>query len=421
MAFSKYHEFTVKDAKVAVYPMRDVQSVAINVMIRAGAWYEDRRWGAFHLLEHLTLDGTKNIPDELGTELFKEENGIRSNAWTSQSEIGYWSKFPFKAVKPGFEFTFDCIFNPLLKQKDIRREIFVISQEHKDTWSNPYQRFWKSQMRQMYGSSHPYARHAVGWPKYLNTLKKEDLSRLHKEYFVNPNMIISVAGKIHEDEVYKLLSRILPLKKGEKKMALLPEIKSRSHYLWHKEDVRQVGINITWLTPGRSDLNFKDRMTLRLAAYLIGGSARSMLFKKLRIESGLVYSTAARWSWNPTIGTFIAHANTSQENAQKVFPKMLEIVNSFSEIEIKMADLERAKNYINSGLLMSYDSPANIADQMADDLFWSSRVISIKEYLDTSKQIKSKDLKNTVAAFLQNKPFVSVISAQDPRLDLEVV
>jgi len=417
MANPKYYEFTVKGAKVAVYPMRDVESVAINAMIRAGAWYEGRRWGAFHLLEHITLDGTKKIPDELELELFKEENGIRSNAWTSQSEIGYWSRFPSKAVSSGFDFTFDCIFNPILKQRDIDREISVITQEHKDTWSNPYQRFWKSQMRQMYGSSHPYARHAVGWPKYLKTLKRKDLLRLHKEYFINPNMVISVAGKIDKDEVYKQLTRLLPSKKGVKKMADLPEISSKSSYLWHKEDVRQVGINIVWLTPGRKDLSFKERMTLRLAAYLIGGSARSMLFKKLRMETGLVYSTGARWSWNPTVGTFAAYANTSFENSQKVFPMMQEIVSSFPNMDIKIADLKRAKNYINSGLLMSYDSPGNIADQMADDLFWSSRVIPVKEYFETSKQIKASELKEAVAAFMKKTPFVSIISAYDPALN----
>jgi len=416
MVYPKYYEFTVKGAKVAVYPMRDVESVAIDVMIRAGAWYEGRRWGAFHMLEHLTMDGTKKFPDELALELFKEENGIRSNAWTSQSDTGYWAQFPAKVMGAGFEFIFDCVFNPLLLPKDMEREISVITQEHKDTWSSPYQRFWKSQMRQMYGSSHPYARHAVGWPKYLKTLKRSDLVSLHREYFSGPNMVISVAGKIGRDEVYEQLLAVLPPKKGEKKMAFLPAIKSKSPYLWHKEDVRQVGINLTWLTLGRMDLSFKERLTLRLAAYLIGGSARSLLFKKLRMETGLVYSTGAKWSWNPTMGTFVAYANTSPENAQKVFPLMQEIVSSFPKMEIKKADLERAKNYLNSGLLMSYDSPGNIADQMADDLFWSSRVIPIEEYLETSNQIKASELKEAVAAFLKKTPFVSVISSQDPKL-----
>ncbi len=416
MAAKKYHEFVVKGAKVALYPMRDVESVAIKVMIRGGAWYEGRRWGAFHLLEHLTLDGTKKNPDEFSLELYKEENGIRSDAWTSQSEIGYWARFPSKSVKEGFTFIFECIFHPLLKQKDLEREISIITQEHKDTWSDPYQRFWKSQARQLYGSFHPYSRHAIGWPKYLKALSRHNLLDMHKEYFCNPNLVISVAGKIDPDNVFNLLNIALPAKKGIKKMAYLPEIKSKSHYLWHKEDIRQVGINITWLTPGRIALSFKERMVLRLAAYLIGGSARSMLFKELRMETGLVYSTGARWTWNPTVGAFTAYANTSLENTPRVFSLMGKTVSSFTEIEIKKADLERAKNFLNSGELMSYDSPSNIASCMIDDLFWSSRVISIKEYLGTSKEIKAADLKKAVASFLQHKPFVSVISAQDPGL-----
>ncbi len=417
----KIHEFTLSGAKVAVYPMRDVRSVRIELLIKAGSWYEKGAyWGAFHFLEHATYHQTRAFPDEISLELFKEKYGIQNNAGTGSSNMGYWFDFPETSLKEGFQLLEELVFKPTIPEKYFDRERKIIRQEYIDKWSDPYNRFYKAQDHQVFGKNHLYSRDGIGKPDYVDTVSREHLIRLHEKYFQPSEMVIAVAGKITLDESKKFLEKVLKKYQNHKHTDLVfPPTKSRANYYWHKEDVDQVLISLSYLTPGRNDLPLPERIKFYLAGYLIGGSARSLLFRKLRLEMGIIYKTGARW-WNmPTLGGFEAWCSTSPKDASLALTSLKKVVDEFVKRKISEEDFQRAKNYINARTLMSYDSPEEISRNLAGDLFWEGKTISPEEYIALNNKIKPHQVQEILANCLKEKKkqFLAVMSRKDPKLD----
>lgn len=380
---TKHSEFEINGAKVAVYPMASVQAVMLRVMIRAGSWYETGpKWGAFHLLEHMTYNATKAFPNELAIEFFKEKHGISNNAWTGNSNMGYWFEFPANSLDAGFDIFNELVFKPLIPESQLARESRVVSQEFVDWWSEPRTRFGKAYDELLYGKNHIYIRDGIGQPEFVDSLTQKDLLSLQRQYMKPKNMVITIVGKVNKDKVKNKLKDILSEQKGGKKAKLnIPKIKNTNkRYLWHKEDFDRVQISTIWRTPGRDKLSITDKMRFNLAAYLLGGTARSRLFRKLRLEMGLVYKTGANFTTYPTTGEFEIWSSASPESAQKVHQTMIKVVDDFLKNSIPDEEFERSKNYLNMRRLLAYDSVSSIASSLASHLFLRKQSFVAKRF-----------------------------------------
>lgn len=418
MSKAKHKEFRVKGAKIAVYPMRDVEAVSVYASFNAGAWYESfDGWGAFHLLEHLTVNGTQKYPTRFAVEDYKETHAISTNAWTSQSDLGYWLEFSKEKLAEALDLLCQFMFKPVYKQADLKRELSIIRQEYTDTWSDPYQRFWQVRQNQFHGVGHPYSRHAIGQLEYLQTLGLSQLRKLHAAYFQNKNLQIAVVGKVDPDKVVNLLGELLPDKVGKKQEMKFPKLKPQDRYLYHKEEVDQVMLQLTWPLPGRDETKLIDRQRINMGAYLLGGSGRSRLYRKLRLELGLVYSVYAGISWDPSLGSFFIRTSTDHKNAAAVKKIITEVVNDFLENSVKQTEFDRAQNYLKMRTYLAYDSVDSIARILNNHLQIYGRVISPAEFNRSASKIKKRQVSEIMKKYLQNtKPFISVMSKKDPCL-----
>lgn len=414
----KHKEYKIKGAKVAVYPMRDVEAVSVYASFNAGAWHESSRsWGAFHLLEHLTVNGTQKYPTRFAVEDYKETHAISTNAWTSQSDLGYWLEFSKEKLVEALGLLCEFMFKPVYEQSDLKRELSIIRQEYTDTWSDPYQRFWQATQNQFHGVGHPYSRHAIGQLEYLQTVSLSQLRKLHDEYFQNKNLQIAVVGKIDPDKVFRLLERQLPNKTGKKQLIAFPKLNPQAHYLYHKEDVEQVMLQLTWPLPGRNETKLIDRQRINIGVHLLGGSGRSRLYRRLRLELGLVYSVYSTVIWNPTLGSFCIITSTDRKKAAEVKKIIIEVVNDFLENNIHQAEFDRAQNYLKMRRYLSYDSVDSVAGILNNHLQIYNRVISPDEFNKSASKIKKQEVSEIMKKYLQNtKPFISVMSKKDPNL-----
>jgi len=400
--------------------MPSVQAVMMRVVFRAGSHYESgRSWGAHHLLEHVTHLGTQRFTNKLDIELYKEEHGIRANAWTSSDQLGYWFQFPRASLAAAFTLFSEIVFHPSLPESEIPREVNVISQEYLDAWSDPYRRYWQATKNQFYGKRHIYSRDALGQPDFLKSLSQSRLQTLHATFFQPQNMVISLAGNFSPRQALDQLSPILASRKNVSKTKLeIAPLARGQRFLWHSEAVDQVLIDLTWRIPGYQQLDLREELIFRLLDYLLGGSARSRLFRRLRMEKGLVYSTGCNHFFFPTIGEFSLNASASPANARQVLVEMKQILREITEQGPGLAELKRAQNYLNSQTLLDYDSVGGIAYKLANHLFYENRVISPEELIATSNSIHRKDLRRALKQYINlSLPyFTSVMSKAKPRL-----
>lgn len=417
---AKIQDLLLNGAKVVTYSMSGVGAVHLMVVINAGAWYEKTPWGAHHYLEHLLFDATEKFPNEFAVELYKEKYAIKNNSTTAGGDIEMWFKFSEENIDQGLELFEQMFFKPLFLEKDMEREINIIRQEYVDKWSDPRARFWRATQEKIYGKGHPYAKDALGDPEYLKTVDRKKLQAIHKKFFVTSNMSIGVVGKVDSASIKRKLKTILNgYDKKAKPSIKLPKKKMLSGYCWHKEDQDQLLLSYTWIIPGRDSLDIKQRVVLGLARYIMGGSMRSRLHRSLRLESGLVYKNGFAIHHHPSSSELEIWAATSKKNSQVVVDKIFVEIDKITKDGLSDKEFKRAVSYMNAQTLLAYDSVERICDIITYSIYNYGRYIRPDEYMEVANKIKPSDVVEVISKYLaDNKPYVSVMAREDPKLTL---
>jgi predicted Zn-dependent peptidase len=413
--------FEINGAKFGHYKMQSLEAAFIDCRFKAGSVYEkDEEWGALHLLEHMLFEKSRSFKNNQEIEIYTEENGIKKNGWTNIAEMGFWFKFPYTYFRETAHLMEEMLFYPIFTEKNLKREKSVIEQEYIDKYSSPYNRFSRAVRRQLYGDKHPYMRDAIGEPDYVNQITIEQLKKFHEKFIVPGNMFVGSAGRLAEGDFVETLSpAFMQLNKGNELNENVPNLESQSKYLWHREDVDLVEIYIQWFLPGRQNLSLEDRVRLNLASYILGGSARSNLYRRLRQDLGLVYGAGSSfYSWDK-VSIFEAYASTSKKNARKVFREINSVVNKFINTPINQDVFDRSRNFMNMQTMLSYDSVGGISETFANSLVNQGKVIPGEDYIEMANTFHEEELRNLLAPYINEKalPYISVLSREDPKLD----
>lgn len=416
---TKFYTFTANKAKVVIYPIAKIRTVELRVLVKAGSWYEKGpQWGAFHLLEHLMLEGSRNFPNTQALEAFQKEHGITISAWAGGGDIGFWFRFPNVSLDHGLRLFEELVFHPILPEDAFKREIAVIKQEYLEQWDDPDWRFYRELNKQSFGQDYLYIRDGLGQPEFIKTLTKDDLVNLHGQHSQPQNIVITVVGNV---DVYGVKARIRKLLSHKINSQLITNKpmaiqSSKQRYLWHKEDVDRAFVSMSWLTTGTNNTSLIDRTKLKLAAFILGSDDffTSLLFTRLRQELGLVYTTGARWSEWPAIGQLEVWASTHPSKVDEVIQNMQDIMLSFIKDEMPNKDFLRNRDFVDWQILMDYDAVADACDVLSSMLFWEGKVTSPEEFIEMGKSITEDQVRDVVGRFIsKDKTFIGVMSKED--------
>lgn len=413
-----FKELTINKSRLAHYKMNSVQAGVIECHMNAGSVYETELFGIMHLMEHMLFQSTRKFKDNQDMELFKEMNGITSNGWTNILHMGFWNKFPYISFNKAADLMEEMLFYPVFKEKDLNIEREVIKQEIVDTYSSPYRRFSEQIRKQLYGEGHPYSRDVFGTKKTLDQISLDDLSLYHKKYVVPANLHIGSSSRLSYEKIFNKFEKILSAKTaGTSIKEKTSDVRPGNKYLWHAEDVDQVGIHLQWLLPGREKLGRKERMKINAAMYILGGSSRSMLTRRLRHELGYVYGVAADYySWEKTSVVDLS-ASTSQKNANNVASEMISILHQFIDNKISEDVFNRSIKFLNMRSMLKYNSVDNIADDLASDLLIYDRVTTPEENIEMANTLTELQARNILKKYITpSNLYISVIAKKDPNL-----
>jgi len=114
---TNFRQININGALVALYKTNSLKTISLDVRIRAGSWYEDsEKWGKAHLLEHMMFQGTEMFSDSKAMEIYKEENGIWSNASTSGQRIELIMKMPSESIIAGLRLMEEMLFKTKISE-----------------------------------------------------------------------------------------------------------------------------------------------------------------------------------------------------------------------------------------------------------------------------------------------------------------
>lgn len=410
---SNLEELEINGAKVALYKMSDVRAAFLEVVVDGGSSYErGPNWGAFHLFEHMVSQGTRKFSDRVALDIYKEDNGLITNAYTGPDKLGFWVKFPSGSEKAALTYLNEVMFNSTIPSGQLSREISVISQEYRDKWSSNDNKFYRFTKEKILGKGHVYARDGMGDPEYIAKLSREDLIKIKDRFVVPSRMSVSAAGNFDLNSLTGGLRKMLKGKPGASEDELSVERPKHRRGFWYmKKDVKKASFFMNYLSPGLGELSAKQRVVLSLGSYILGGTSRSLLFRKLRQEKGLVYSAHAKHSNYLKLGFFSVQSSCDPVAVAELKHEVDGVLKNFFAGKIDDDDFDRAKNFLCEGTLMSYDSVSGIARKLGNQLFYYNRSILPEEYVEIIQSIKKDYFVKTMNELIKvDDKFVTVMS-----------
>jgi len=390
---------------VVTNAMPHLESAALGVWIKSGSRNETQdQHGIAHLLEHMAFKGTKTRSAfQIAEEI--ENVGGELNAATSIETTAYYARVLKPEVGHAADILYDILANPTFDENELSREKHVILQEIGASLDSPDDLVFDNFQSTAFGSNQPIGRPILGTPDTVKGFTTSQIREYLDSHYHGPNMVLAAAGAVDHDALVKQAEGTYASFRNSK-----IEEASEASYVGGEtlieDDFQEVQMVLGF--EGRA-YHVKDFYASQLLATILGGGMSSRLFQEVREKHGLCYSVSSfHWGFSDS-GIFGIHAATGPEDLQELVSLILKELQRSSE-DIIQDELDRARAQIRSGLLMSMESPAARAGQIARQILLFGRPIpneELMERLDAISVDRIRDLAGRI--FHESTPTLTAI------------
>ena len=389
---------------VATETLPQVESVALGVWVKSGARNErDDEHGIAHLLEHMAFKGTgSRTAWQIASQI--ENVGGEINAATSVETTSFYARVLRDDVPLAIDILADILQDSRFDEHELEREQHVILQEIGAAHDTPddivFDRFTETAFRHQ-----TIGRSILGTPETVQSFTSAQLRAFMERQYGADRMVVVAAGAINHDEFVR--------KVEDKLGGFRPNADSAmpnfAHYVGgdYREHRDLMDAQIVLGFEGRA-YHVRDFYASQILSMILGGGMSSRLFQEVREKRGLCYSVYAfHWGFSDT-GLFGVHAATGRDDIEELVPVILSQLETVGDY-INQEELDRARAQYRAGLLMSAESPASRASQIARQLLLFGRPIPMEELVDRLSKLNIERLSDLAGRLFNTKPTLTAI------------
>ncbi|HED38007.1 MAG TPA: insulinase family protein, partial [Ignavibacteria bacterium] len=193
--------------QVLLIQKKNIPMVGINTVVKVGSAYETfATSGMSHMLEHLLFNGTDKMTQKQlydATDLI----GGYNNANTSEYYTNFMMVTPADKIKKGMQIQAAMLFNSTMPEKKFKKEKGIVLEEIAKTLANPQAQIERNTNSIIY-KNHALSLPTVGTYETIKNMKRNDVEKFYKDYYVPNNMIINVIGNFENAQMIKWLKDI---------------------------------------------------------------------------------------------------------------------------------------------------------------------------------------------------------------------
>ena len=389
---------------VATETLPQVESVALGVWVKSGARNErDDEHGIAHLLEHMAFKGTGSRSAwQIASQI--ENVGGEINAATSVETTSFYARVLRDDVPLAIDILADILQDSRFDEHELEREQHVILQEIGAAHDTPddivFDRFTETAFRHQ-----TIGRSILGTPETVQSFTSAQLRAFMERQYGADRMVVVAAGAIRHDEfVRKVEDKLSGFRANAD--STLPNF---AHYVGgdYREHRDLMDAQILLGFEGRA-YHVRDFYASQILSMILGGGMSSRLFQEVREKRGLCYSVYAfHWGFSDT-GLFGVHAATGRDDIEELVPVILSQLETVGDY-INQEELDRARAQYRAGLLMSAESPASRASQIARQLLLFGRPIPMEELVDRLSKLNIERLADLAGRLFNTKPTLTAI------------
>jgi predicted Zn-dependent peptidase len=359
--------------EVILHEDHRIPEVAVDVWYKVGSKDEvPGRTGFAHLFEHVMFQGTKHVGEDKHFEHLQKAGASNVNGSTATDRTNYFEVVPsnqlelalwlesdrmgFLLDRPGFKETID-------NQRDV-----VKNERRQRVENRPMGLVSKVQLEALYPPLHPYYHEVIGSMEDLSAASVEDVQAFFRTFYAPGNATLVIAGDFDKEKVKPLVEEYFgPIPPGPAGSAvprrpLVPAALDKSKRIAMEAKVQLPQLFVTYLTPA----NFApgDR-ELDVLANILGNGKSSRLYRRLVYQMKIAQDVSASQQSQMLDSNFeISAAPMPGHTMDEILTVIDEEIAALQEKPVSPAELERAKNQIESDTVRSLESVLARAERL---------------------------------------------------------
>ena len=300
----------------------------------------------------------------------------------------------------------DILTSSLFLEKEVIKEYEVVTQEIKQAFDTPDDIVFDYLQEKAYPGQ-PWGRPVLGLEKNVRSFGEKELRAYIKSNYAASNMVVSAVGNIKHNDLVKMVEpRLGGIRKKTDFAIETP--KYAGGFSAHKRAVEQAQITFAFEGINYYDPKYYSNV---LMSSIFGGGMSSRLFRELRENRGLVYTTYSYMNAQTQTGLNGIYAGASKENLGRLIPVVVDEINKMRHEKVTPEELNRAKTQTKSGILMGLESSSTTADIMARQMLIYGRVIPIKEIVSRIEKVGFDDIRDMAVRVFSSKPSCALLGA----------
>lgn len=426
---------TVKEKKlrngltVAVIEKKGVPVVSVQLLVRAGASFEDiDQAGLANLTADMLPKGTKlRSAEQIAGQTEFLGSSINSGAgWNSSSVSMTITSDKLDAAMTIFA---DVVRNASFQQKELDLLKAQTIDELKANLQQP------GYLANYVASVHSFNEHPPGGtPESIQAIDRSDLLEFYKDVYEPNNSILMFAGDISAARAVQIATRYFGMWKGpsgrKEIIATMTEAPSTppenvvpvdtqlSILILDLPKSGQASVNyLSVVDAGRVDLESSSSSSGRslvgkgyypalVLNSLLGGGYSSRLNQEIRIKRGLSYGAGSNFAWRWDGANFAARAQTKDESAGVVAELMLAEIHRLVNETASEADLTPRKSVLTGGFGRSIETSSGLLGALSDLYTFELSTDELNDYTRKINNVTPDQLRDFARSNLTKGHFV---------------
>lgn len=373
-------------------PMNEGNSITIDISFKAGSLYEnEEEAGISHFLEHMFFKWGKKRKTPAEVAIAMDKIWAIFNAGTGKASTSYYIKCAPQFASYGLEMLADMLINATFQLEEMEREKGVVIQELKMYEDNPQSVLGEKWARFFFGDT-PFGKPIIWTEESIQSFRREQLFAYKQALYTKDNLLITLAGKIEnqealQEQIAQLFSS-LPEKKTRQKPDFYRSLPDQhSDFFTKKTEQNHLMIAMPGFT-GAS----KEKNAARLLCTILWGNMSSRLFQHIREQLGLCYSINAGYGCSSDYGFFYISSGLKKSDFSDGVEHIHQEINKLISESFRDEELENAKNYLIWGIQMGIESSDEMADFLWDQYLHYGKIDTLEEIIQQYQSIQRSDL-----------------------------
>jgi zinc protease len=384
-----------------VVPEHYASVASVQVWCETGSVHEGE-WvggGLTHLLEHMLFKGTaKRTAQQISEEIHRVGGYV--NAYTSFDRTVFWVDCPAAAVSTALDLAADMLFQSVIDEEEMSREMDVIRREFDLSYDDPDRMLSHLTFATAY-QTHPCRHPVIGLRRIFDQIDRETLLAYYRRRYVPENVFVVVSGDVQVAQVQEWVQKFYgPIPAKPMAPVVIP---AEPPQVGRRDEVQSfetaIGyFNLAWHVPA---VFHEDVPALDVLSIVLGGGVSSFLFEEVREKLGAVYSIGA-YSFTPAFPGLLTVSGTCPiENVDGINEIVLTKLAAWRKQGLGSKALVKAKRIIWVSALEQLQTVRGIASDTGLNWLYTRNLKFNQRYLKRVEAVSAEQVQGVFDRYLK--------------------